>query len=381
MPAFSYDQQYLSLLVDSVSFPFSVTPLITNKLPSILDAEPNSMANFNSSSHCKFHYDKCERNVVEDIGGGIDVISPSEKIENEHSVMTEKRSSVEQLTPENHGRVSMMKKRKAEKGSSSSNFDANSKDSRARKGKRQKGTNQVESEKQLGADKRELVAEEAPTGYIHVRARRGEATDSHSLAERVRREKISERMKMLQALVPGCDKVTGKALMLDEIINYVQSLQHQVEFLSRKLVCVDSIFGADVEGMMLESQGISRMQLPLQPSTTTMAATLTQQCHNCTPFSSAPQLTTTALSTTVNHIATNTFSSSELGSTFLDDVISFPPLDAGQMALQIPTQETVEVAGGSSFWETGDQRQCCFIHESTGYDGCGPTDYNDLLLR
>ncbi|CAN6248183.1 unnamed protein product [Urochloa humidicola] len=71
--------------------------------------------------------------------------------------------------------------------------------------------------------------------YIHVRARRGQATDSHSLAERVRRERISERMKMLQSLVPGCNKITGKALMLDEIINYVQSLQRQVEFLSMKL--------------------------------------------------------------------------------------------------------------------------------------------------
>ncbi|XP_020964040.1 transcription factor bHLH137 [Arachis ipaensis] len=84
--------------------------------------------------------------------------------------------------------------------------------------------------------------EEPPKGYIHVRARRGQATDSHSLAERVRREKISERMKMLQRLVPGCDKVTGKALMLDEIINYVQSLQNQVEFLSLKLASVSPIF-------------------------------------------------------------------------------------------------------------------------------------------
>ncbi|KAH8947954.1 hypothetical protein BDL97_11G072000 [Sphagnum fallax] len=75
--------------------------------------------------------------------------------------------------------------------------------------------------------------------YIHVRARRGQATDSHSLAERVRREKISERMKFLQDLVPGCNKVTGKAVMLDEIINYVQSLQHQVEFLSMKLAAVN----------------------------------------------------------------------------------------------------------------------------------------------
>ncbi|KAG6516588.1 hypothetical protein ZIOFF_027054 [Zingiber officinale] len=70
---------------------------------------------------------------------------------------------------------------------------------------------------------------EPPKDYIHVRARRGQATDSHSLAERVRRERISERMKLLQGLVPGCNKITSKALVLDEIINYVQSLQRQVE--------------------------------------------------------------------------------------------------------------------------------------------------------
>ncbi|XP_073309346.1 uncharacterized protein [Primulina huaijiensis] len=81
---------------------------------------------------------------------------------------------------------------------------------------------------------------EAPKpDYIHVRARRGQATDSHSLAERVRREKISERMKYLQDLVPGCNKITGKAGMLDEIINYVQSLQRQVEFLSMKLAVMN----------------------------------------------------------------------------------------------------------------------------------------------
>jgi len=49
----------------------------------------------------------------------------------------------------------------------------------------------------------------------------------------VRREKISERMKYLQDLVPGCNKITGKAGMLDEIINYVQSLQKQVEVIRR----------------------------------------------------------------------------------------------------------------------------------------------------
>nr|XP_018677521.1 PREDICTED: transcription factor bHLH137-like [Musa acuminata subsp. malaccensis] len=79
-------------------------------------------------------------------------------------------------------------------------------------------------------------------GYIHVRARRGEATDSHSRAERVRRERIRERMDLLRGLVPGCDKNTGKAVMLDEIINYVQFLQNQVEFLSMKLASMNPIF-------------------------------------------------------------------------------------------------------------------------------------------
>ncbi|KAM3751576.1 hypothetical protein ACB098_04G119700 [Castanea mollissima] len=109
--------------------------------------------------------------------------------------------------------------------------------------------------------------------YIHVRARRGQATDSHSLAERARREKISERMKILQDLVPGCNKVIGKALVLDEIINYIQSLQRQVEFLSMKLEAVNSRMGMnpvmdgfppkdlgsqpfDASGMILGSQAM-----------------------------------------------------------------------------------------------------------------------------
>nr|XP_048335577.1 transcription factor bHLH62-like [Ziziphus jujuba var. spinosa] len=79
------------------------------------------------------------------------------------------------------------------------------------------------------------------------RSKAGQSMSSHSLAERVRREKINERMKFLQDLVPGCDKITGKALMLDEIINYVQSLQRQVEFLSMKLATVHPEMKPDVQ--------------------------------------------------------------------------------------------------------------------------------------
>ncbi|KAH0940113.1 hypothetical protein HID58_007574, partial [Brassica napus] len=40
--------------------------------------------------------------------------------------------------------------------------------------------------------------------YLHVRARRGKATNS--LAERARREKLNAHMKLLQELVPGLDR-------------------------------------------------------------------------------------------------------------------------------------------------------------------------------
>lgn len=137
--------------------------------------------------------------------------------------------------------------------------------------KRKKQKQSLEDKKpRLRADKvkERKLGEEPPTGYIHVRARRGQATDSHSLAERVRREKISERMKLLQGLVPGCDKITGKALMLDEIINYVQSLQNQVEFLSMKLASVSPImydFAMDFNGLVDQQQKIGSMSQDSPP--------------------------------------------------------------------------------------------------------------------
>lgn len=119
------------------------------------------------------------------------------------------------------------------------------------KGKKIKGSSD-ESSKETSTKEKSKVTETQKPDYIHVRARRGQATDSHSLAERVRREKISERMKCLQDLVPGCNKITGKAGMLDEIINYVQSLQKQVEFLSMKLATVHPRLDLDIDNLIMK---------------------------------------------------------------------------------------------------------------------------------
>ncbi|KAH7440128.1 hypothetical protein KP509_04G092700 [Ceratopteris richardii] len=68
----------------------------------------------------------------------------------------------------------------------------------------------------------------------HARAKRGCATHPRSIAERVRRTKISERMKKLQELVPNIDKQANISEMLDEAVEYVRSLQEQVQLLTEK---------------------------------------------------------------------------------------------------------------------------------------------------
>ncbi|XP_028777505.1 transcription factor bHLH130 [Neltuma alba] len=67
-----------------------------------------------------------------------------------------------------------------------------------------------------------------------IRAKRGCATHPRSIAERVRRTRISERMRKLQELVPNMDKQTNTADMLDLAVEYIKDLQKQFKTLSEK---------------------------------------------------------------------------------------------------------------------------------------------------
>ncbi|KAM0982125.1 hypothetical protein ACFX13_015407 [Malus domestica] len=251
----------------------------------------------------------------------------------------------------------MDKKRKSRIGSSFNS--AQSKGTKEHKGKKQKkaggGTKKAE-EKKIKSDKKDQVKvrEEPPTGYIHVRARRGEATDSHSLAERVRREKISERMKMLQKLVPGCDKVTGRAVMLDEIINYVQSLQNQVEFLSLKLASLNPMFfdfGMDMGALVVKPERLCSMESPY-PSV--------QQCN---PIQSTPFADTSTNITATTAAATTAFTTNN-NYHFLDNSASH--------LLQRPN--TFSQDSESLLWDVEDQRQN--FHNPCGFSNSNLCSFN-----
>ncbi|XP_022148846.1 transcription factor bHLH84 [Momordica charantia] len=71
----------------------------------------------------------------------------------------------------------------------------------------------------------------SPKGPTKSRASRGSATDPQSLYARKRRERINERLKILQSLVPNGTKV-DISTMLEEAVQYVKFLRLQIKLLS-----------------------------------------------------------------------------------------------------------------------------------------------------
>lgn len=62
-------------------------------------------------------------------------------------------------------------------------------------------------------------------------SKRSRAAEVHNLSERRRRDRINEKMRALQELIPHCNK-SDKASMLDEAIEYLKTLQLQVQIMS-----------------------------------------------------------------------------------------------------------------------------------------------------
>ncbi|KAL4361395.1 hypothetical protein GQ457_04G032620 [Hibiscus cannabinus] len=81
-------------------------------------------------------------------------------------------------------------------------------------------------------EEEEEELEKKETGKSSVSNKRSRAAAIHNQSERKRRDKINQRMKTLQKLVPNSSK-TDKASMLDEVIDYLKQLQAQVHMMNR----------------------------------------------------------------------------------------------------------------------------------------------------
>ncbi|KAL8162616.1 hypothetical protein V2J09_014105 [Rumex salicifolius] len=88
-----------------------------------------------------------------------------------------------------------------------------------------------ESNLSLELNNRQAASLSALNSSGKTRASRGSATDPQSLYARKRRERINERLRILQSLVPNGTKV-DISTMLEEAVEYVKFLQLQIKLLS-----------------------------------------------------------------------------------------------------------------------------------------------------
>ncbi|KAL8100172.1 hypothetical protein AgCh_032428 [Apium graveolens] len=98
-----------------------------------------------------------------------------------------------------------------------------------------------------------------PNMRPRVRARRGQATDPHSIAERLRRERIAERMRALQDLVPSCNKNASALLPLTLLNASPNSIlpSTRLSFANYKILPIASVF------ILWNSLKITRIKLLL----------------------------------------------------------------------------------------------------------------------
>ncbi|XP_072970303.1 transcription factor PHYTOCHROME INTERACTING FACTOR-LIKE 13-like isoform X3 [Typha angustifolia] len=96
-----------------------------------------------------------------------------------------------------------------------------------------------QNQKRKGRDGEEYECQSKETDYEQgepkkppqrSKSSRTRTSEVHNLSERRRRDRINEKMKALKELIPHCNK-SDKASMLDDAIEYLKSLQLQLQLM------------------------------------------------------------------------------------------------------------------------------------------------------
>ncbi|BAT80818.1 hypothetical protein LR48_Vigan07g029800 [Vigna angularis] len=122
---------------------------------------------------------------------------------------------------------------------------------------KRKGTEQEALEEQSEAT--ELKS--ADGNKLSQRSRRSRAAEVHNLSERRRRDRINDKMRALQQLIPNSNK-TDKASMLEEAIEYLKSLQFQLQVMCMGAGMTPVMFPGIQHYMSQMGMGIGGPSLP-----------------------------------------------------------------------------------------------------------------------
>ncbi|CAO1948798.1 unnamed protein product [Urochloa humidicola] len=126
------------------------------------------------------------------------------------------------------------------------------------------------------------AVDETPPSRRPASKRRTRAAEVHNMSERRRRDRINEKMKALQELVPHCNK-TDKASILDEAIEYLKSLQMQVQIMWMSTGMAPMMLTGAHQLMPPMSMGLNSACIP-------PAAQFLSQMQRVPPFMSSPVL-------------------------------------------------------------------------------------------
>ncbi|XP_039796457.1 transcription factor PHYTOCHROME INTERACTING FACTOR-LIKE 13-like isoform X4 [Panicum virgatum] len=124
------------------------------------------------------------------------------------------------------------------------------------------------------------TVDETPASRRPASKRRTRAAEVHNMSERRRRDRINEKMRALQELVPHCNK-TDKASILDEAIEYLKSLQMQVQIMWMSTGMAPMMLPGAHQLMPPMSMGLNSAYMP-------PAAQFLSQIQTVPPFLSNP---------------------------------------------------------------------------------------------
>ncbi|KAI5082363.1 hypothetical protein GOP47_0002106 [Adiantum capillus-veneris] len=144
----------------------------------------------------------------------------------------------------------------SELSSSGGSEDSDGVDGKRASGKLKRKTSNEDSEYQSDALDNEVTGNKQEAAASQNELKRSKAAESHNQSERRRRDRISEKMKALQALVPNSYK-TDKASMLEEAIAYIKALKSQIQMMSYR--------GGTCYSPMILSHGVQHVQMASWP--------------------------------------------------------------------------------------------------------------------